>query len=176
MFHRCQRFTTNQYKVIRKGSNERSNKNRRVPWSGTPDSVRCTRVDQLQLASFGFSGSLSAIIHWTIRCSTGLSGVPSGAKTTTPTVVCKRWTVSYSARTAHAEVRAGVDGAPDSEQWLSGAPPDCPVAPLVRDPTVEPQRLGDVAGAPNSVRWRTLLSGAPVDRRLPQRPLWWLGL
>jgi hypothetical protein len=29
------------------------------------------------------------------------------------------------------------------------APPDCPVAPLVRAPTVEPQRLGDVAGAPD---------------------------
>ena len=41
--------------------------------------VRCTRVDQLQLASFGFSGSLSAIIHRTVPCSTGLSGVPCGA-------------------------------------------------------------------------------------------------
>jgi hypothetical protein len=51
--------------------------------------------------------------------------------------------MSYSARTARA------DGAPDSEQWLSGAPPDCPVAPHVRAPTVEPQRLGDVAGAPD---------------------------
>jgi hypothetical protein len=45
------------------------------------------------------------------------------------------------------------EGAPDSEQWLSGAPPDCPVAPHVRAPMVEPQRLGDVAGAPDcSVR------------------------
>jgi hypothetical protein len=30
------------------------------------------------------------------------------------------------------------EGALDSEQDLSGAPPDCPVAPLVRAPTVEP--------------------------------------
>jgi hypothetical protein len=37
-----------------------------------------------------------------------------------------------------AEVRAGAEGAPDSEQDMSGAPPDCPVAPLVRAPTVEP--------------------------------------
>jgi hypothetical protein len=61
-------------------------------------------------------------------------------------------------RTARAEVRAGVDGAPDSEQDLSGAPPDCPVAPQVRAPMVEPQRLGDVAGALDSVRWRIGLS------------------
>jgi hypothetical protein len=39
---------------------------------------------------------------------------------------------------ARAEVRAGEDGAPDSEQDLFGAPPDCTVAPLVRAPTVEP--------------------------------------
>jgi hypothetical protein len=39
-----------------------------------------------------------------------------------------------------------------SEQDMSGAPPDCPVAPLVRAPTVELQWLGDVAGTPDSVR------------------------
>jgi hypothetical protein len=39
--------------------------------------------------------------------------------------------VSYSAGTARAEVRVGADGAPDSELDLSGAPPDCPVAPYV---------------------------------------------
>jgi hypothetical protein len=54
-----------------------------------------------------------------------------------------------SAQTACAESEQAPKGAPDSEQWLSGAPPDCPVAPLVRAPTVEPQRLGDVAGAPD---------------------------
>jgi hypothetical protein len=25
-----------------------------VPWSGAPDCVRCARVDQLKLATFGF--------------------------------------------------------------------------------------------------------------------------
>jgi hypothetical protein len=67
------------------------------------------------------------------------------------------------------------EGAPDSEQDLSGAPPDCPVAQLLEALTVEPQRLGDVAGALGSVWWRTGLSGAPFDN-LPQWPLWWLGL
>jgi hypothetical protein len=81
--------------------------------------------------------------------------------------------VSYSAQTVRTEVRAVPEGVPDSEQGLSGAPPDCPVAQLSEAPTVEPQRLGDVAGAPDSVRWRTGLFGAPFDSSLPQRPLWW---
>jgi hypothetical protein len=53
-----------------------------------PDNVRCTRVDQLQLASFGFYGSHSAKIHRTVRCSTRLSGVPAEQRLPTPTVVC----------------------------------------------------------------------------------------
>jgi hypothetical protein len=44
----------------------------------------------------------------------------------------------YSVQTARAEVRAVPEGAPDSAQYLSGALPDCPVAPPVRAPTVEP--------------------------------------
>jgi hypothetical protein len=58
-------------------------------------------------------------------------------------------------------------GAPDSLQDLSGASPDSLVAPQVRASTVEPQRSGDVVGAPDSVRWRTGLSGAPCDCSLP---------
>jgi hypothetical protein len=48
-----------------------------------------------------------------------------------------------------ARVRAEPDGAPDSEQRLSGAPPDYPVAQKIEAPTVEIQRPGDVAGAPD---------------------------
>jgi hypothetical protein len=68
---------------------------------------------------------------------------------------------------ARAEDRAAPEGASDSLQDLSGAPPDSPEAPQVRAPTVEPQRSADVAGAPDSVRWRTGLSGAPCDSTLP---------
>jgi hypothetical protein len=35
-------------------------------------------------------------------------------------------------------VRATPEGAPDSEQYLFGVAPDCPVAQAVRAPTVEP--------------------------------------
>jgi hypothetical protein len=44
----------------------------------------------------------------------------------------------------------------------------CPVAQKTEAPTVGIQRFGDVAGAPNSVRWRTGLSGAPCDNSLHQ--------
>jgi hypothetical protein len=59
------------------------------------------------------------------------------------------------------------EGALDSEQDLSGAPPDYPVTQLSEALTVEPQRLGDVAGAPNSVWWRTGLSVRPSTTAFP---------
>jgi hypothetical protein len=96
------------------------------------------------------------VSHRTVRCG-------SGATTTSRAIDCNR----IQCATVRARVRARVVGAPDSLQDLSGAPPDSPEAPHVRAPTVEPQRLADVAGAPDSVRWRTGLSGAPCDSSLP---------
>jgi hypothetical protein len=68
----------------RKGSNKESKRQPKcaLVWrtglSGVPpDNVRCTREFQSELATFGNSGSRSAIIYRTIRCSTGLSGVPA---------------------------------------------------------------------------------------------------
>jgi hypothetical protein len=95
--------------------------------------------------------------HRTVRCASGATA------TSHATVVCNR----IQCATVCARVRACAVGAPDSLQDLSGAPPDSPEAPKVRAPTVEPQRLADVAGAPDSVRWRTGLSGAPCNSSLP---------
>jgi hypothetical protein len=81
-----------------------------------------------------------------------------------------------SARLRAQKSEQALEGAPDSEQDLSGVPLDCPVAQLSEAPTVGTQRPGDVAGAPDSVQWRTGLSGTPYDRSLHQRPYWWLGL
>jgi hypothetical protein len=136
-----------------------------APGSSTPN-----------LPPSGIRGGRSAIIHRTVRCSTGLSGVPSGATIASATVECNGRLTTLQCTDCARRVRAGADGAPDSEQYLSGAPPDCPVAPHVRAPTVGTQRLGDVAGAPDSVRWRTGLSDAPYDRGPHQRSFWWLGL
>jgi hypothetical protein len=138
-----------------------------------PDSVRCTRDSNSELLTFGNSGSHSAIIHRTIRRSIRQCPVAhwtvwctSGATTTSaPTVGCNR----IKCATVRVEVRHAPEGAPDSLQDLSGAPPDCPVAQKTEAPTVRIQRLCDVAGAPDRpVRHAT----AAFTKRL----VWWLGL
>jgi hypothetical protein len=80
-------------------------------------------------------------------------------------------TIDYNAlnarqRAQRSSARAG--GTPDSLQDLSGAPPDSQAGPQDRAPTVGTQRPGDVAGAPDSVRWHTGLSDAPCDISLHQ--------
>jgi hypothetical protein len=126
------------------------------------------------------NGGRSAIIHRTVRC---MHRTVSGGAPDCP--VCQRsndyfksngWLQRIECAPVRAEVRAHVVGAPDSLQEMSGAPPDSPEAPQVRAPTVEPQRLAVVAGAPDSVRWRTELFGVPCDSRLPTAKFWWLGL
>jgi hypothetical protein len=145
MLHRCQRITTNQYKVKRKGSNQRSKENRWLPWSDAPDCpVHHRTVSSApgwissNSSASGFWKMLSAIIHRTVRCSTGLSGVPSGATVASATVEFNGRLTTLQCADCARRVRAGAEGAPNSEQWLSCAPPDCPVAPLVRAPKVEP--------------------------------------
>jgi hypothetical protein len=116
----------------RKDSKIESKVSRSVPWSGAPDcpvchrtvsgapldSVRCTRDSYSELLTFGNSGGRSAIIHRTIRCASGATAT-SRQRSSEEGIKCA---------TVRARVRAEPDGAPDTEQWLSGAPPDCPVA------------------------------------------------
>jgi hypothetical protein len=70
----------------------------------------------------------SAIIHRTVRCT-------SGATTTSQS---NGRLQRIKCAPTRAKVRAAPEGAPDSLQDLSGAPPDSPEAPQVRAPTVEP--------------------------------------
>jgi hypothetical protein len=98
------------------------------------------------------------VAHWTVRCGSGATA------TSAPTVTCN----CIQCATVHAEGRHTPEGAPDSLQDLSGAPPDCPVAQKTEAPTVRFQQPDDVAGAPDSVQWRTGLSGAPCDSSLHQ--------
>jgi hypothetical protein len=97
--------------------------------------------------------------HRTVRCDSGAT------TTSSATVVCN----ALNARQRAQRSRAHAGGTPDSLQGLSGAPPDSQAGPQGRAPTVGTLRPGDVAGAPDSVRWRTGLSGAPCDRSLHQR-------
>jgi hypothetical protein len=100
-----------------------------------PDSVRCARGNRLQLFTFGFLRSRYAIIHRTVWCATRLSGVPSGATVDSNVRLTSKQCADSSRR-----VRAAPEGAPDSEQYLFGAAPDCPVPQAVRAPTVETVR------------------------------------
>jgi hypothetical protein len=119
------------------------------------------------------SGIRSSIIHRTVSGAHRTVRCDSGATTTSrATVDCN----ALNARLRAQRSRARAGGTPDSLQGLSGAPPDSQAGPQDRAPTVEPQRSADVAGAPDSVRWRTGLSGAPCDCSLPTATLWWLGL
>jgi hypothetical protein len=115
-----------------------------------------------ELASFGnplrYNSPDMSGAHRTVRCNGGATATSSA------TVVCN----ALNARQRAQRSRACAGGTPDSLQGLSGAPPDSQAGPHVRAPTVGTQRPGDVAGAPDSVRWRTGLSGAPCDSSLHQ--------
>jgi hypothetical protein len=104
--------------------------------------------------------------HRTVQCDNGATA------TLRATVDCN----ALNARLRAQRSRARAGGTPDSLQGLSGAPLDSQAGPQDRAPTVEPQRSADMASAPDSVRWRTGLSGAPCDCSLPTATLWWLGL
>jgi hypothetical protein len=140
-----------------------------------PDSVRCTRDFSSELLTFGNSVGRSAIIHWTIWCSTGQCPMAhrtvrcaNGATTTSRQ---RSSAERIECATVRARVRAETDGAPDS-----GAPPDRPV----------PQKTEVQRSESNGqVTWqahRTVSGGAPdypvrhATAAFTIRLVWWLGL
>jgi hypothetical protein len=98
----------------------------------TPDIVRCSKRTRLwNLAASGICNGCSAIIHRTVRCNCGATA------TSAPTATCK----CIKCAPARAEVRHAHTDAPDTLQYMSGAPPDIQAGPEDRTPTVESQRL-----------------------------------
>jgi hypothetical protein len=165
----------------------RAKVSRSVPWSGAPecpvchrtvssapsDSVRCTTGQcpvhqglQLRIAHLRefwrplrYNSPDCPVEHRTVRCASGETAT-SRQQSSAESIKCA---------TVRARVRAEPDGAPRSEQCLSGAPPDCPVAQKTEAPMAGIQQPGDVAGAPDCpVRHAT----AAFTKRL----VWWLGL
>jgi hypothetical protein len=72
-----------------------------------PDSVRCTREIDSELASFGNLGDRSAIIHRTVQCNTGLSGVPAEQRLLRANGRLQRTLNALQCAPARIEVRAG---------------------------------------------------------------------
>jgi hypothetical protein len=96
-----------------------------VPWSGAPDSVRCTRVNQLKLLSFGFSRRNSAIIHRTVRCATGLSGAPAGQRL--PARNGRLYKVNSAIQMSEQMVRGALDcPVPHEDKASNGRPAPSP--------------------------------------------------
>jgi hypothetical protein len=154
-----------QHKPI-KSPRKGSNKNSKIQPKGSPglahQTVRCTtgqcpvhqgiQLRTCHLREFReplrYNSPDCPVHHRTVRCASGVTAIQH-----------QRSSATLQCATARAEVRAGAEGAPDSEQDRSGAPPDCPVAQLSEAPTVGTQRPGDVVGAPDSpVRHTTAAS------------------
>jgi hypothetical protein len=97
-----------------------------------PDSVRCTRLNQLKLLNFGFPRRSSAIIHRTVRCTSGAMAICAQRST-------------LQSEQCNSDVRAeGQRGT-----GLSGVTPDCPV------PHEDKASNGRPAPSPNGrMTWR----------------------
>jgi hypothetical protein len=119
---------------------------------GAPDSVQCVRLDSGEHAALDRIWRLTAIIHWTVRWCTGLSGEPTAASATVGRAIRGRRVARANGRQGHRTVRCAPDSVwcanchgaatvicaklgrrsgPDMLQWLSGGAPDC----LVHHPT-----------------------------------------
>jgi hypothetical protein len=70
-----------------------------------PDSVRCTRALEAELLTFGKMGGRSAIIHRTVRCHTGLSGVPAEQRLLRANGRLQTHSLRYSARQSQSSDR-----------------------------------------------------------------------
>jgi hypothetical protein len=134
-----------------------------------PDSVWCTREDRLQTlhlrvfqAHLRYNSPNCPVCHRTVRCATGA------------TAICAQRSTLQSVQWI-SDIRA----ASQRGTGLSGATPDCLVphedkASNGRPAPTLTNRL--TWRSPDTVRWRTGLSDAPIASRLLQRLQfgWWL--
>jgi hypothetical protein len=138
-----------------------------------PDSVRCTRDSNSELLTFGNSGGRSAIIHRTVRCSTGLSGVPAGQRL-------------LRANGRLQKALNALQYALESEQSQMAHRTVNTVCPVHHRTIRWPRRQKlQRSESNNQVTWqahRTLSGGAPdcpvrhATAAFTKRLVWWLGL
>jgi hypothetical protein len=154
-----------------------------VAQSGTPDCLVVHRTVSgapgWTPANWPLSGNLlrrTAIIHWTLRWCTELSGEPTAASATVGRAIrvrrvapangrlgapdcpvctgCVRCANGYNSAMVGCAI-LGRRSAPDHEQWMSGGAPDCPVRHptegkncLPGMPPTTPSCLGAIKGTP----------------------------
>jgi hypothetical protein len=129
----------------------------RTGLSGVPPySVRCTREPNSKLATFGNSGSRSAIIHRTVRCSTGLSGVPSGA------TVVRANGLLYNATVKRYSARLRAQKSEQAQKAHRTVNRTCPVHHrTVRWPSCQKLERSEPNGLVMWLTHRTVSGGAP---------------
>jgi hypothetical protein len=170
----------------RKGSNKESKRQPKgtLVWrtglSGvSPDNVRCTKELEAELATFGKMGGRSAIIHRTVRCNTGLSGVPAEQRL-------------LRAQQSTANAFNALQCTPESEQRQTAHRTVYRTCPVHHRITQRPHQSELQWSEPNGrLTWlahRTVSGGAPdcpvahrtVRCAMRQQPshdhFWWLGL
>jgi hypothetical protein len=113
--------------------------------SGAPGPYR------VEPATLRFEHAHSAIIHRTVRCTSGATTTSRNGRLQK---LKNRETMRNSARQSKRRVR----GAPDSEQCMSGVAPDCPVP--------DKDKASNGRQLPNSNGWVTWLA----HRQCPVRP------
>jgi hypothetical protein len=121
---------------------------------GAPDSVRCARPASDEQATLGKNRRRTTIIHRTVRWCTRLSGEPTVASAT----------VGRAIRGQRVACTNGRQGA----SYCPVCTGQCPVRQLARRCNGHlRQKRKDIDTGPSTVtvRWRTGLSGAPLDRR-----------
>jgi hypothetical protein len=152
-----------------------------------PDSVRCTRDANSELLTFGNSGGLSAIIHRTVRCSTGQCPVAHQTvqwRTRLSSVPAEQRLLRVNGRLQKA--LNALQCAPESEQsqmahrTLNSA---CPVHhQTVRWPRRRKLQRSESNGLVTWQAHRTVSSGAPdcpvrhATTAFTKQLVWWLGL
>jgi hypothetical protein len=125
--------STQTNKRSKLGFKSKGAKDPRVPWSGAPDCPMCHRTVSgapgpynSELSTLGFLRTRSAIIHRTVWCTSGATTHSCNGR------LQKLKNQMNSAR----QSRAAVKGAPDREQYMSGAALDCTVPLEDKAPTV----------------------------------------
>jgi hypothetical protein len=135
--------------------------------------VRCTRDSNSELLTFENSGGRSAIIHRTVRCSTGLSGVPAEQRL-------------LRANGRLQKALNALQCAPELEQRQMAHRTVNSACPVHHRTVRWPRRQNLQRSESNSqVTWqahRTVSGGAPdcpvrhATAAFTKRLVWWLGL
>jgi hypothetical protein len=146
MFYRCQRFNSKPIQRLKRVQEDRSKGNRSAPWSGAPDSVRCTREDRPQTlhlrvsqAHLRYNSPDCPVRHRTVQCASGA------------TATCAQWS------TLTGTVQNSEHGRSQSS-WSEGAP-DCSV------PHEDRASNGRPAPSPNSMMTWRRTGHCPVAHR-----------